>query len=169
MRPTFTRLYPADDAVSHTVFGGYFFLQTSICAYFENLSRGKFCSGALFSTVGRSMLCAISLICGRRVPSEIGKPIVGRVAVVVASLMAAWWWATKCEQHEPTNPASLVDVVLPKQKHVPPIFFIHRGFLDAPRFGSAHSASIGHLVDALKANDMLPLFHKRPISSGMEV
>ena len=169
MRPTLPRLYSADGALSYCVLGGYFLLKSRVVSYLHNLRGSQFRSPAAFASIGSAVFRSVHLICRRSVPPKIAKAIVRWIAIVMAPLTTARRWTTESKQNQPAYSTRFVDVVFPKKQHVASVFFVNGGFLDVACFRSSHAASIGDFVNALKTNNMFPLFHKTSITPDMVI
>jgi len=69
---------------------------------------GKFCINALCSHAMFSVPFTIGSICLMRIPSKIGKMIIGWISIIVATFHSFWTWADKSQKNKTMDSASMV-------------------------------------------------------------
>ena len=163
MRPANFILDPAHLTGLDSVFSGNQALQSGIGAYCEYLICGQFGGGALLTTVRGSVLSAIHLISGCGIPTQVGERIVTWVAIIVTRLMAGRRIATKSEQNKAMNFHHSAFVFPPKEHRQSSIFEIWRWCFEKPSFDGSDTATVGHVVQALKTNNRFPMLHTSTI------
>lgn len=165
--PSLPRFNATNGVLFDAIFRSNFALKPRIGANSQHLCLGQLGRSASLSAIGGAVLDAIQLIIARRVPTQVFKPIVKRIAVVVASLHARWAWANKSLKHRfvRVNNANFVATPKPDKRSA---------FLSVMRvrfnFASTHisnSPSIRNFVQPLITNYRFPSFHTASHASHM--
>ena len=162
MTPSLTRLDAADCAIADSVFCGDDLLLARVGTDGKNLRFGKFCRRATLPAIASAMLDAVKLIVASRIPSQVFKSVVPRIAVVVAAFHPVWAWANKGSQHKRMRLKNLNAVVSPKPDKWAITLLVKRVNLVETRARVPQPTAIRHLVKTFVPNNRFPVFHNFP-------
>lgn len=162
MSPTLPRLNTTDGVLPNTVFSRYFSLKAGICANCPHLRFGQFGRSAAFATIGRSVLDTIQLVVACRVPTQIFKPIVKWVAVVMTAFHSLRARANKRGQNKRVWLKNLKFIVFPQSQKRAVVKFIGSKHFNFPSFCGANAPMIGHFVKPFVTFNGKPSFHVSP-------
>ena len=162
MTPSLARLDAADCAIADSVFGGDDLLLARVGTDGKNLRLGKFCRRATLPAIASAVLDAVKLIVSGRIPSQVFKSVVPRIAVVVAAFHPLRARANKGSQHKRMRLENLDAVVSPKADKWAVLLLIERVNLFAARARVSQPTAIRHLVKTFVPNNRFPVFHDFP-------
>ncbi len=159
MSPAFARFNAAYRALTNAIFGGDLALKTVVCNNRSRLGFGEFGRSAPLAAIRGSVLNAVSLIIGARIPAQILKHVVLHVPVIVAPFGALRLGANKGLQNQSMGPLRLGLVVLPQKAEMPKVRGCCGERFEFPRLDGFNLSKIRDFVKALKANNGFPYFH----------
>ncbi len=157
--PPLPRFDATNGVFLNAIIRSNFTLKPRIGTNSQHLRFGQFSRSASLPSVGGAMFNAIQLIVARSIPSQVFKPIVKRIAIVVASLHARWAWANKSLQHRFVRVNNANFVVTPKPNKRPTFLPVMRIRLNFARTHITNTSSIRNLVQPLITNYRFPNFH----------
>ncbi len=162
MAPSLARLDAADCAIADSVFGGDDLLLARVGADSKNLRLGKFCRRATLPAIASAVLDAVKLIVSGRIPSQVFKSVVPRIAVVVAAFHPLRARTNKGSHHKRMRLKNLDSVVSPKPDKWAIALLVKRVNLVKARARVPQPTAIRHLVKTFVPNNGLPVFHDSP-------
>ena len=169
MRPPLAVFNSADGAFSNAIVGGYLALKPRISTNGGNLRFGQLGTSATLAPVRSSMLGTVALIAFWRIPTQVFKAIVPRVAIVVAALQANGSKANKSSQNQRMRFKDFDFVVFPQAHERAIVLLVKRICFDLARFYGANVSMIRNFIDFFKTNYRQPTFHKSPLMLHMGI
>ena len=158
MTPTLARFDSRDNAIANSIVRSYFALKSRVCAYRKHLFSGELRSSAAFTSVRSAMDCAVHLVAGRGVPSQITNMVVRRVAIVVAAFVPLRRGAYKREKHQAMHFHQTAFSVFPQHYADAVQRFLSLGGDVFARPGRTNPPMVGHLIEPFVPNYWKPFF-----------
>lgn len=155
-------------AFSYSIFSRNDTLEPLVSADCQYLGGGQFSRSAPLSSVGSAVLNAIPLIVAWRVPSKIGKMVIGCVSIVMASFHTNRAWPQESSHYKSVNLEKSVFVLPPKKQVKSLIPFVGGRFFDFPSLYGTHLTKIRNLINSFIPNNRKPfLCHSIPQRGDM--
>ena len=169
MRPSLPRFNSTNGVFTNAIIDSNQSLKAWVCTNCANLLFSQFCAGTTLTSVRSPVFGAVALIALCRIPAQIFKVIVPRVAVIMTALQTNWSRANKSSQNQSMWLKDFDFVVLPKPHKRAVFLFVKRICFDLACFYGAHVSMIRNFIGFFKTNCRQPTFHEIPLMWHMGI